>query len=70
MKFSSEKRRLKMKNKELRLYSLEECEGKTVSRVDYSRVNQLTMHFTDSTFIQIETYHVGIGLYGFSVLQY
>ena len=62
-----------MKNEEQRLYSLKECEGKTVSRVDYSRVNQLTIHFEDSTFIQVETSHMGLGLLGlcgFEVVQY
>lgn len=53
-----------------RLTKLKECHGKTIDRIDNSCVNQLTIHFTDGTFIAVETTHFGMGLYGFEVVEY
>ena len=46
---------------------LDQCEGKTIARINCSTCNYLEIHFTDGSFIALEVENLGHGLYGFVI---
>ncbi len=47
--------------------TVDECEGKTIARINDSCENYLEIHFTDGTWIAWEVENLGCGFYGMIV---